>query len=407
MINADKLYEIRQHLFARNRGEINPGLERINAAAKELKNPQNSYKIVHVAGTNGKGSTASMIAQGLEITGEKVGLFTSPHILSFGERFRINGKIVSSDKWLDVYNDFKNLCDKHNLTFFEICALIAFELFRREECTWVVLETGMGGRLDATNICIPQISVITSIGIDHTDYLGNTLEKIANEKLGIVKRGVDLVISGANCENVINLAKNYCLKNQANCTVSDLSRINDFSDYKFAMNGDFQKTNFILALTAMEILGFGKNEKVIEAMTKTNVAARMQMQKIAQKIVIFDVAHNPQAMQKLAESVAKENLKKPLSLIFGMMNDKDTKESQKFVSNIAENIFCFTPATKRAQLADYIAYDFRELNAKNVFVCKTAKEALEKALSAGETVLVCGSFFVVSEVMAAANLEVL
>jgi dihydrofolate synthase/folylpolyglutamate synthase len=176
--------------------------------------------------------------------------------------------------------------------------------------------------------------------------------------------------------------------------------------YKLAMSGDFQKTNFILALTAMEYLGLGKREEIIEAIVKTSVAARMQTFKIDGKNVVFDVAHNPQAMQKLMESVAKENFKKPIGLIFGMMNDKDTKETMKFAARIAENIFCFTPATKRAQPADYIAYDFRKLGAKNVFVCKSACEAFEKAVSMGETVLVCGSFYVVSEVMVAANIEI-
>ena len=420
MINADRLYEIQQQLFDRNRDKIVSGLERIEAAAMDCSNPQFAYNVVHVAGTNGKGSTASMIAQGLAAAGEKTGLFTSPHILHFGERFRINGEIVPAQKWLGVYDDLNEICERRGLTFFEISTLIAFEMFRRENCSWVVIETGMGGRLDATNICVPKVSVITSIGIDHTDYLGTTIEEITNEKLGIVKRGVPLVISGANSEKVIRQAQNYCKKTDSQCIVSDLTRVRNVANsenppeicldlknfYKLAMSGDFQKTNFILALTAMEYLGLGKREEIIEAITETSVAARMQTFKIDGKSVVFDVAHNPQAMQNLMESAAKENFKKPIGLIFGMMNDKDTKETMKFAVSIAENIFCFTPATKRAQPADYTAYDFRKLGAKNVFVCKSACEALEKAVSTDETVLVCGSFYVVSEVMVAANIEI-
>ena len=400
MANADKLYEIQQHLFGRNRDNIVPGLQRVGAAARDCGNPQFAYKVVHVAGTNGKGSTASMIANGLMASGEKVGLFTSPHILSFGERFRINGEIVSAKKWLKVYNELEEICERHELTFFEITTLIAFELFRRENCDWVVLETGMGGRLDATNICIPKLSVITTIGIDHTAYLGDTIEKIAAEKLGIVKQGVPLVISGINTPSVLRLAQDCCEKNSSPCIISGLE-----SDFKPLMDGEFQKVNLATAITALKNLDFHDNREIYEAAAKTIVPARMQKFQIGEKTIIFDVAHNPQAMEHWTKSLACEKHKKPISAIFGMMGDKNVKETIKFVIPLAENVFCFTPATKRAELADYLAQDFRELGAKNVFVCKSAKEAFEMALSSGETILVSGSFFVISEIMMAANID--
>jgi len=419
MTNADKLYEIQQHLFGRNRDNIVPGLQRIAAAARDCQNPQLAYKVVHVAGTNGKGSTASMIANGLIAAGEKVGLFTSPHILNFNERFSINGKIVPSIKWLEVYGDLEKICEKYELTFFEISTLIAFELFRREGCSWVVLETGMGGRLDSTNICIPKVSVIANIGIDHTAYLGNTIEKITAEKLGIVKHGIPLVINGKNSPEVLQQAKDYCVDISSPCIISDLSRIKNVKNsenppeicldlkfvFKLAMEGEFQKVNFITAITALETLGFYGRKEVYEAVAKTIVPARMQKYKKGRKTIIFDVGHNPQAVESLAKSIEQEQNKKTISAIFGMMSDKDIKEAIKFIVPIVENVYCFTPTTKRAELADYLAQDFIECGANKVFVCKSAKEAYEKALSSSEIILVSGSFFVVSEIMMAANID--
>lgn len=418
MTNADKLYEIQQHLFGRNRDNIIPGLQRITAAANECGNPQFAYKVVHVAGTNGKGSTATMIANGLIAAGERVGLFTSPHIFNFCERFSINGEIVFTKKWLEIYSEIENICEKHELTFFEITTLIAFELFRREGCSWVVLEAGMGGRLDSTNICIPKVSVITAVGIDHTAYLGNTLEKITSEKLGIVKHGIPLVINGVNLPQVLNQAQDYCNDISSYCAVSDLSRIKNVVNsenppeicldlkyiFKLTMNGEFQKSNFITAVTALEILGFGGKD-ILSAAAKTMLPARMHKFISDGKTIFFDVAHNPQAVESWTKTLSREKNKKPISAIFGMMGDKDIKEAIKFVVPLVDNIFCFTPETKRAEPADYLAQDFRECGAKNVVVCKSAKEAFEKAYSSGETILVGGSFFVVSEVMIAANIE--
>ena len=416
MITADKFYELQQHFFGRNRDNIVAGLERISKAAQDCGNPQFDCDTVHIAGTNAKGSTASMIAGGLSAAGFKVGLFTSPHIFSFSERFRINSKIVSAQKWLGIYDELNPICEKYSLTFFEISTLLAFVLFSREKCDWVVLETGMGGRLDATNICLSKLSVITSIGMDHCEYLGDSVEKIAGEKLGIVKPRIPLLISAANPQSVLDLAKERCAQTESPCKISDLSRVKNVKDcgnlreilldgekkYTLAMDGDFQKTNFILALTALEILGFA-NDSVARATAQTAVPARMQKRLIDGKTVIFDVAHNPQSMEFLAKSLAAENYKRPISLIFGIMGDKDSQKTIEYAGPAADKIFCFTPATKRAMLADYLAEDFRKSGFETAVVCKSAADALKKALSEGETVLVCGSFYVVYEIMAAAN----
>jgi dihydrofolate synthase/folylpolyglutamate synthase len=329
--------------------------------------------------------------------------------------------MVSTDKWLEIYNDLENMIDKHNLTFFEISALIAFELFRREKCSWVVLETGMGGRFDATNICLTQASVISKIGIDHVEYLGNTIEEITTEKLGIVKNGVPLIISGANEEKIIRQAQKYCMEKNTNIVISNLSRIKNVANsenppeicldlkdiYKLTMNGEFQKNNFILAITTLEILGFGKNKNIYESVAKTRIAARIQKVEFQNKTLIFDAAHNPQAMENFCNWLKNEKLKTPINVILGMMRDKDIKETVKHLIPAADSIFCFTPMTKRAEPADYLAQTLRNLKAKNIFVCKSANDALQKSLEQGGTTLISGSFYTISEIMEAANIKIL
>ena len=416
-MNINNLYEVQQSLFARSRDKIKPGLERMYNAVSEIGNPHLFCKAVHVAGTNGKGSTSTMIANALLACGERVGLFTSPHVFSFGERFNINGLAVKPEKWLKIYGELEDLCDRHGLTFFEISTLIAFELFRRESCSWVVLETGMGGRFDATNICFPQACVITTIGIDHTAYLGNTLEEITHEKLGIVKEGVPLIISGANEEKVLAQAQNYCFERNSPLSVSNLSRIRNVANsenppeicldlhgiYKLAMSGEFQKNNFMLAVTALETLGFGGRANIYESAANTTVSARMQKMSLSGKSLIFDAAHNPQAMENLCASFKKEKPKRPTCAVLGIMSDKDIKGVVRHLISAVDHIVCFTPLTKRAELADYLAQTLRDLGAKSVTVCKSAHAALNAALEKGETVLASGSFYAVSEVMGAAN----
>jgi dihydrofolate synthase/folylpolyglutamate synthase len=252
-------------------------------------------------------------------------------------------------------------------------------------------------------------------------YLGTTIQEIAKEKLGIVKEGIPLVISGINEEKIIAQAQNYCKMKRTNCIVSNLSRIKNVANsenppeicldlkniYKIAMDGEFQKINFILAITVLETLGINMSRQICESVAKTTVPARMHKLKFQGKTLILDVAHNPQAMESFTNSLKKEKLKTPICAILGMMSDKDTKETVKFIAPIADSVFCFTPLTKRSEPADYLAQTLRNLSAKNVSVCKTAQEALKKSLQVGETILVSGSFYTVSQIMFAVNAQFL
>ncbi len=209
--------DIEHRLFNRTTKGIKLGLDRMFAAAATLGNPQNAYQCIHVAGTNGKGSTSAFIESVLREHGFKTGLFTSPHIISFEERFMINGKPIITRQWMDVYRSVEPIIEDLRLTFFEAVTLLAFELFKREKVEWAVFETGMGGRLDSTNIIIPKVASITAIAMDHMNFLGDNLLSIAGEKLGIVKKGIPLVMALPLQKEIVELAWAKCKELNAPC----------------------------------------------------------------------------------------------------------------------------------------------------------------------------------------------
>jgi dihydrofolate synthase/folylpolyglutamate synthase len=197
-------------LFSLTARGIKYDLDRMLIAVRRLGNPQSACRSFHVAGTNGKGSTCAFIASILRAHGHRVGLYTSPHIIDFEERFIIDGRPVATEAWMAVYQAIEPAIADLNLTFFEITSIICFELFKRERVDYAVFETGMGGRLDATNVVTPVASVVTSIGIDHAEYLGPDLLSISREKLGIVKPGVPLVMIRSPEETIMRLASETC-----------------------------------------------------------------------------------------------------------------------------------------------------------------------------------------------------
>ena len=182
-------------------------LSNTRALLEELKNPQESFRVIHVAGTNGKGSVSHIIASILQEAGYKTGLYTSPHLKDFRERIRINGEMISEERVVSFVDKHKKWLEDHNISFFEMTVGMAYQYFMEEKIDFAVLETGMGGRLDSTNISTPVLSIITNIGYDHTAFLGNTLDKIAGEKAGIIKEGIPVVIGRKQPETVLVFEK--------------------------------------------------------------------------------------------------------------------------------------------------------------------------------------------------------
>jgi dihydrofolate synthase/folylpolyglutamate synthase len=411
-MKQSEVNKILESLFKRRTLGIKPGLERMKHACVRLGNPQNSYSVIHTAGTNGKGSTSTFVASILKECGQNVGLFTSPHIWEFRERFQINGNVVSNDAWIEVWLEIEPLCDELELTFFEISALIAFVLFEKAGCSYSVIEVGLGGRLDATNVVTPEVSIITPISIDHTEYLGSTLEQIATEKLGIVKAGGAVVVNGDNGEIVVNLAKEISKKHGSKITFSDITKAQIYSraiekqhflykdsEYRLSLAGEFQVSNAIVAIEVANILGIAeKNIKL--GLEKAKIAGRVQELIYEGKRVFLDVAHNPMAMETLSQSLVDYNGK--IIVVFGMMADKDVEKSVKVLSEMSRLVVTVTPSIPRALVSGSLAEIVKRFCEHEVKVEDTVSEGVASALDEvgdDEIIVVCGSFYTVSEAL--------
>lgn len=404
--------QIIESLFSRRRAGIKPGLERMHLATEMLEHPENACKVIHIAGTNGKGSTASMISSCLVEAGFKVGLFTSPHIIEFRERYIINGVPVSDEQWIASWLEIEEVCDKLDLTFFEISALLAFTLFKNEKCDWIVLETGLGGRLDATNIVTPELSIITSLSIEHTEYLGDTIEEITGEKLGIVKKHRPFVLNPSNPKVVFELARKRSDAMESPLHIAGypdfLGQKGVFQElqldgvlYELPLAGEFQQYNMAAAVTAMRLLSLDE-ETIQEGIRKVFIPARLQRIAIGNRTFVFDVAHNPQALEILTASLKVLYPDSQLHFLVGMMKDKELRESMKILDRCAASINTITPSIPRAcgaeELIKYSAHTQGE-------AYDTVVDAIGACKEKEGIAVVTGSFYTVCDVMTTLRID--
>ena len=296
-------------------------LTNILAFSKELEFPEKKFKSIHVGGTNGKGSTSHMIASVLQEAGYKVGLYTSPHLKNFTERIKINGEEVSRDFVIDFVERNKSFLEKQQLSFFEMTVGMAFDYFVSEKVDIAVVEVGLGGRLDSTNIITPEVSVITNIGLDHTQFLGETLPEIAFEKAGIIKPNVPVVI-GERQQKVEHVFKEKAAIVNAELIFASDSAQNLKSD----LLGDYQLKNIQTAVAAIHNLkGFAVSAAQIEkgllnVVKNTDLKGRWQILQEAPK-VICDTAHNKEGLQITMHQLKKEKYKN-LHIVLGVVSDK-------------------------------------------------------------------------------------
>ena len=397
-------------LFSRRNRGIKPGLERITEALTYLENPQDNFKVIHIAGTNGKGSTVAMVSSILKESGHKVGSFTSPHIVDFRERFKINEKIVDDKEWLSAWEECQEICDRFELTFFEISTIIALLIFRNNSCEYVVLETGLGGRLDSTNVCTPSLTIITALSVEHTEYLGNTLEEIATEKLGIVKERIPLIINGNNKEEVIELAKKVTKGKNSELIVSEIypSFVDDSGNtiitfdglnIKLPIKGDFQVDNASVVIDAMGKLNFSKSI-IKRGLEKTFIPCRNQLIKYEGKEIIFDVAHNPQAIQSLLHGVTTRP-----NLLIGVMKDKEVDTIVPLFKNKVDKIFVISPKIPRAMSSKELKQHFINSGFSDVTINSTNSETIDYAIKNSDKLLITGSFYTVSDVLQELNIS--
>ena len=337
-------------LTSKNKFHIKLGLERMEIILKAFNNPENSFECIHIAGTNGKGSTCTIMEKILlEDKRKVIGKYTSPHLFSYTERISVNGENISEVE----LNQIISLINKKDaelnlgLTEFEILTAAAFIYFKKKNVDIAILETGLGGRLDATNVIKkPLISVITSISFDHKERLGDTIEKIAFEKAGILKKGSKCTFLKTN--NGFETLKNEAIKKGAIFIEDDLdvtvenniAKING-EDFEFNLNGDFQKENLKLAFLAINSLDFKIKKETIKNALK-NVSWRFRMDKINYKgkNLLIDSCHNPDGARVLAEYLKKYEKNKKIKFIFGCLKNK---EYEKILDTIykPEFDFCF------------------------------------------------------------------
>jgi dihydrofolate synthase/folylpolyglutamate synthase len=373
-----------------------PGLENTISLLQAFDNPQEKLKFIHVAGTNGKGSTCSFLTSLLVEKGEKVGLFTSPHIYDFRERIRLNGTEIDQAFVIDFCETIKQIELNFSPSFFEITLAMALCYFQQEKCNIVVLETGLGGRLDATNVVQPLISVITNIGIDHTQFLGETLEAIAFEKAGIIKKEIPVVIGERQIETTSVFEKRA---KEQNATIIFAQEYNLPIELNLV---GYQSKNLKTALVTLSLLSYSIDETLVEKALKnlrrnSGLYGRME---IVQKnpTLILDVSHNKEGIEATLKSLnLAENSK--LIILFGASQDKAIEEMITFFPKNAEIHLC-TFKNERSQTFEQLQeIKERNLNIKAVHqeVNQTIKQLLP-TLNKQDTLLVIGSFFLISDV---------
>ena len=374
------------------------GLDQMNRLCAALGNPHHSFKCIHIAGTNGKGSTAHMLASVLQSAGYTVGLYTSPHLKDFRERIKINGQPIDKDIVVDFVNENLETLEAGNYSFFEVTVGMAFSSFAQAQVDIAIIEVGLGGRLDATNIITPILSIITHISKDHQQFLGNTIEAIAAEKAGIIKENVPVVL-GHNKDSVRNV-----ILDKAKTLSSTVFFANQTETYATDLLGDYQKENLATAYMAIQALTeFDVNENHVrqglQAVAK-NTGLQGRWQIIADlPTVIADVAHNEAGIAVVMNQLQSMTYDQ-LHIVFGMVEDKDFKQIQQYLPKDANYYFC-SPKVVRAKAVDQL---FAEANCfgYNGKPCTSASDALNAAktmASPSDIILVCGSLFVVAEVI--------
>jgi dihydrofolate synthase / folylpolyglutamate synthase len=399
-------------------------LVNIQTLSKELGNPENKFRSVHVAGTNGKGSSSHMLAAILQKAGYKTGLYTSPHLHDFRERIRINGHMIPEKNVVAFTERIGDLIEKIEPSFFEISVAMAFEWFALEQIDIAVIEVGLGGRLDSTNIITPEVSVITNISYDHMDLLGNTLQKIAFEKAGIIKPGVPVVIGEEQAE-IQNVFQQIAEENgspihfasrkrfpgewrrEGQLLYVQLTEVHDNNKKNFYLDlpGLYQLKNIVTVAEVISILnqnGFNISDKAMQQGLKqvkllTGLHGRWDILH-ENPMVVTDVGHNEEGMKAIAKQIENTSHEE-LHIIIGLVKDKEVENILRHLPKMAN--YYFTRAQiPRALSETELAGQAEKLGLKGKSY-PFVKQALEEAVlnaNAKDLILVCGSVFLVGEV---------
>jgi dihydrofolate synthase/folylpolyglutamate synthase len=449
---VEEIKGILKELYSFKQDYITKDLEKIIKLSDFLGNPHLNYPVVHIAGTNGKGSVCSLLSSILQENNYNVGLYTSPHILKFNERIKINGKCINDKDIINIYKSIYDISLEIGASFFDITTAIAFKYFSDKKINIAIIETGLGGRLDSTNIVNPILSIITSISEDHTNILGKGIKNIVKEKAGIIKENVPVLIEDTNphiIELLLKEAKkksapfyvNYSIpaiqfagynvqNNTMICNIQNRTNIVDFLANKnsffnidalntsitesvSALLGKHQIDNMQLVIFAIILISFHKflikRNSIDTAMKNVikNTKIHFRIENISSfpdKPIILDVAHNPKSISVLVDTLKDMYPEKKWNVIFGVMKDKDIKQMLKHILLICNKLIIVQPQIERAATTKDIQKIALKLGFNNIEIsdittaCQSAK--LQK-----EHYVICGSFFIMKEVVEAFKLK--
>ena len=376
-----------------------PGLERILAMDAHLDQPHRTFKSIHVAGTNGKGSTSHILTSVIQSAGYKVGLYTSPHLLDFRERIKVNGQLITEKKVIQFIERHAAYFESEQISFFEMTVGMAFDHFRESQVEYAIVEVGLGGRLDATNIIMPVLSVITNIGLDHTEFLGITRTQIAKEKAGIIKSGIPVVV-GQKDEETQKVFEEIALQQSSKLT---FAKVQD-QDWETDLKGVYQVQNIQTALTALACLNDPKiNLHTIKqgfknVISNTGLLGRWQIIADSPQL-IMDVGHNKEGLSFLVTELQKLEFGH-LHLIMGFVKGKQVVDLISLFPSEA-SFYLSSPKIDRAIPLSTLKAELTG-SSKNIDFFPTVIDALNRARSTANTndlILVCGSTFVVAEVL--------
>lgn len=403
-MNIDNLLE---ELYSYSMFSIRLGLDNIKEICKHLGNPQDNYKVIHITGTNGKGSTSTTIEKVLIEAGYNVGKYTSPHILEFNERIAFNNKYIENKDVAYYYEKVKKIIDEHKIpaTFFEVTTAMMFDYFNDKKADYVVLEAGMGGRYDATNICNSILTIITNVGLDHTEYLGDTIYKIAREKAGIIKASPYTIFADNNPDvekaiseetrNYVNVLKKY----------SDAKYDLDFKTfmtnieienkrYEFSLFGDYQFKNFLCAYEALKYLKI-KEDILKKAFKEVVWQCRFEVYS-KNPLVIFDGAHNADGVNELCKIISKNFKREDVTILVSILKDKEKKSMFRKLNEISSNIVITSiPDNPRGCKASELYEEVDNSIKKDFEYVEEPIKAYKQAIEKNKKITVCcGSFYI-------------
>jgi len=403
--------ELMDRIFSLSKHGIKMGLNNMVSALRILDMDLTNIRFVHIAGTNGKGSTAAALDSLIRChsQGLTVGLYTSPHLVKFNERIVVNGEQISDDDMLNIADLLFKKCENIPLTFFEFTTLMALCHFINNNVNIAIMETGLGGRLDATNIITPEVAIITSINYDHMEYLGKTLNDIAMEKAGVFKKGSLAVIARTNSNDVLKqhaiktgIKKLYELRKDFNYSV------NKDNSFNFSINGkvvyehitkdllgEHQYSNFSLALITFNLLGLkGDNNSITDALKKVIWPGRLEPLNIKGKKAYLDVSHNVEGIEKTIEFLKTAHKNEPIYTACGFMKDKDYIKMIALLSNISKKVFLI-PTTVPGRELGKIEYKklFLDRQTENILICNDLDDAINEITKENGILLFTGSIY--------------